>query len=1489
VFMFPGQGAQYVGMGLELYQSEPTFRAEIDRCCELLAPQLGLDLREQLYPAGLRMEDGRSRMEDRESAILHPPSSILDHTALAQPALFVVEYALARLWMSWGVQPQAMIGHSIGEYVAACLAGVFSLEDALRLVAARGRLIQQLPAGAMLSVQLPEQELRPLLNGQLDLAASNGPALSVVSGPIAAIDALERRLADQGTSCQRLHTSHAFHSAMMEPIVGAFAEEVGLVELKPPALPFISNVTGMWITAEQATDPNYWARHLRQTVRFADGLREIFAETERIVLEVGPGRTLSTFVRQSSSAAATTLVLNSLRHPQDAQSDVAFLLASLGKLWLAGLKIEWSGFYVHERRQRVPLPSYPFERQRYWVEAKANALGLAGPRMTLDKKPDLADWFYLPSWKTTMRPEPLQPGELASLSDSWLVLADESGLGQRMAQRLQQAGRPVITVLAGEQFAKVDERTYTLHPRQPQHYSALLAELRGSAQFPNKIIHFWTITPDDQSHADDGLFERMQALGLYSLIGLAQALGAEGLAAPIDIAVISNQLHDVAGNERLCPHKATVLGPCRVIPREYLQIACRSLDFIIPHMDSQLADTIIDQVLAEIRVESADTIIAYRDARRWTQTIEPIRLKRPTGSAPRLRAQGVYLITGGLGGMGLVLAEHLARSVQAKLILVGRSSLPAREEWAEWFETHAESDATSQKIRQIQDLEALGAEVLVLRGDVTSLEDMQAAVEQGLNRFGALHGVIHAAGVAGGGLIQLKMPEVVERVLAPKTRGVLALEAACRDLPLDFIVLCSSLTAMVGEFGQSDYAAANAFLDAFAHSQAARRGVFTVTINWDNWQTVGMAVNTEVPPELKLIHQQVMQGGILPAEGIQVFDRVLAQSTAPQILVSTKDLSTRIESIHALTRAMLVEAQEQTRALANRSAHARPELAIAYVAPRSEFEQHVATAWQQVLGIDQVGIHDSFFDLGGHSLLITQLLNKLHQVYQVDISIQGLFDNPTVAGMAQVIEQAYLEKAGNPEKPIKELLREVAASERQSLLEAYWKKKIATALRIELDRLPVNGSLEGYDLGSIIAEIQWDFQQDLGLQVYPHETPKLRSIRELARFTIVEIDRLAKLKQNKYTAPTSLYDQYEARSQLERRFQQPTPLKPARQNAPIVFLQSGPRSGSTLFRVMLAGHPALFSPPELGILWYDTLRDWQRSLTDPDYGHGFYWAGQGMQWTFMELLGRDSDATRAYLDELAAQEAPIHEVYDQLQRLAAPRTLVDKSPSYGMSLETLKRAEDIFAGAKHLYLVRHPYAMIESFVRIRLDKLFGPVIYGSDDVDPFVVAEKVWVTCNRNMLAFLQQVDPERQLRVYYEDLVSQPEAVMRGVCSFLGLPYDPAVIEPYDNKRQRMISGIGDPNILKHDRVDARLSEAWKKVKLPWRLGEPAHQLAAELGYELPAEAETSAPPPMETSIFDGKDAAKIARLIERAKQLSPSEVQALLEERRKTQAADT
>ncbi|AUB43286.1 Non-ribosomal peptide synthetase component F (plasmid) [Nostoc flagelliforme CCNUN1] len=325
VFMFPGQGAQYVNMGLELYQIEKTFREQVDICSEFLKPHLDLDIRNIIYP---------------DEKQINVATQQLQQTLIAQSALFVIEYASTKLWQEWGVLPQAMIGHSLGEYVAACLAGVFSLKDALELVAIRGRLIQELPSGAMLAIELSEKEVRPFLGQTLSLAAINGPNLCIVSGPAKALEELNDQLSQKDVMCLPLDASHAPHSQEMDFIIEPFKSYVEKMTLRPPQIPYISSVTGTWITTDQATDPNYWARHIRQTVRFSEGLQELFKKPERILLQVGPGRTLSAMAVQHPERAAGQIVLSSLRHPYEQESDVEFILNILGQIWLEGVGVE---------------------------------------------------------------------------------------------------------------------------------------------------------------------------------------------------------------------------------------------------------------------------------------------------------------------------------------------------------------------------------------------------------------------------------------------------------------------------------------------------------------------------------------------------------------------------------------------------------------------------------------------------------------------------------------------------------------------------------------------------------------------------------------------------------------------------------------------------------------------------------------------------------------------------------------------------------------------------------------------------------------------------------------------------------------------------------------------------------------------------------------------------------------------------------------------
>ncbi|HZR44806.1 MAG TPA: type I polyketide synthase, partial [Ktedonobacteraceae bacterium] len=683
IFLFAGVGEQYPGMAQDLYDQEQVFRTAIDHCCQILQNYLGVDFRPLLFPrhtpANLRMTtNGYMPHKDVDMRrLLNPGTSStpaaqdsLTDTALAQPAIFIVEYALAQLLMQWGLTPKAMIGYSLGEYVAACVAGVFTLEDALFLVAKRAQLIQASSGGAMLAVPLSESAIQPYLSEQISLAAVNSPLLCVLAGPLDAIKRLEMQLSEQEIISRRLETTHAFHSSMLFSLQPAMTALARQVTLHPPQLPYISNVTGTWITPKQATDPTYWAQHMCRPVRMAQGLEQLLRPDagEQLLLEIGPGQALTSMVKQHPmyTRERHALVASTLPSIYERETAVPFLMTTLAKLWLAGATIEWPRLWQPEHRQRIPLPTYPFERKRYWIDPPQRYKSLEKPSLSAPgKKAAVSDWFYVPRWE--QMPLSSQSQEKVRSQETLLVFLDHHDIGMPLIESVAQTFRQIICVEPGTQFAKLDSLHFTLRPEEQADYAKLIRELSQADLLPQKIVHLWSITGIEEQTEGPDFFEKMQRRGFYSLLFLVQALSTCTEVA-LELMVVANNVHAVSGKEMLSPEKAPLSSACMVIAQEYLNISCRNLDIELALPGSRAHRDLITQLCSELFAPNTGSTVAYRDQQRWVQTYEPWK-PAATQNPPPLRHRGVYLITGGLGGVGLVLAEHLAQSMQARLVL----------------------------------------------------------------------------------------------------------------------------------------------------------------------------------------------------------------------------------------------------------------------------------------------------------------------------------------------------------------------------------------------------------------------------------------------------------------------------------------------------------------------------------------------------------------------------------------------------------------------------------------------------------------------------------------------------------------------------------------------------------------------------------------------------------------------------------------------------
>ncbi len=975
VFIFPGIGSHYAGMGLDLYRGIPYFRREMDRCFELLNSKTSLDLKRSLYP------------ELSGDMAGSPGSGDITPIDVAQIVVFIIEYSLGSLASHWGIKPQAMIGYSFGEYAAACLAGVLSLDDALQLIVRRGELLRQAADGVMLSVPLSESKLQPFIDKSegISLSIDNGSAC-IVGGTEDAVASFELEMKRQRLLCMRLPNSRAIHSHMMEPVLEDFGKAVEAIDLKEPSIPYISNVTGTWVKGGEVTNPAYWVRHLRETVRFGAGIKELVSTDRSVFIEIGPGRDTTALVqRLAEESGKNHRVVNVMRRPESTANDVHYLMTKLGHCWLNGVSLDWEHINDTGSGSRISLPTYPFESRHYPVTTRkpgSNTNGTRAKKGGITKKSDISGWFYTPQWKRSSAPKIKNPAK----PSTWLAFIEPGGLSGQIAQRLKEAGADVVVVKSGSDYVVDSDKSFTVDVKNRNHFDTLWQDLAGRGVLPNEILFMW------------GLERKIEGKDCLSgLISLVKAIGNAHIAADHRITALTGGIHIVIGDEDTDPDYSVILAPLKVAPQEYPFLICRNIDIIPGTEDNTYYRDNIEATIREILSQESYPVAALRNGYRWLQHYEAISLKEPRQEII-LKKNGTYLVTGGLGNIGYAIAHYLIHSYGANLVLTGLTPLPEAEEWDQWLDRHEPTNKIATKILRLRELRAAAGEVLYVPVDVSDYDAMVAVVSGVERRWGPIEGVIHAAGDTGASsvcLIRDMTDDTLDMQLRPKKYGLQVLSRLFGTRNLDFFLATSSLAPILGGLGFTAYAAANGFMDFFLQTKNRAHGSCWMSVNWADWRFF------KDPLQAKGIGATGAALAISKDEGIETFRRILDNYSFDQIVVSAGDLEQRL---NAWVKLETVREEPEKAANTSQSSR-RPELDQPFAAAENSVQEILLAIWERLFGFGPLGILDNFFELGGDSLKAITVIARIHKELDVNLELIDFFTHPTVRELEFLIQR----------------------------------------------------------------------------------------------------------------------------------------------------------------------------------------------------------------------------------------------------------------------------------------------------------------------------------------------------------------------------------------------------------------------------------------------------------------------------------------------------
>ncbi|WP_442591971.1 SDR family NAD(P)-dependent oxidoreductase [Pedobacter sp. AW31-3R] len=953
VFLFPGQGTQYRMMGKELYDHVPFFKEQMDQGFLLFEKLRGQSCRHVLFE------------EEGQDDLIHA-------TQFTQPLIFILQHALAQLLMAYGVTPTQMIGHSLGEYTAACLSGIFSFEDCLSLIVKRSELMSSMPSGSMLSAGISRKEATAYLTGNVSLAAVNAPGQVVFSGATDAIEALKIQLTAAGISCALLHTSHAFHSAMQEPILEEFSKHLGKIKFGKLNIPFISNLTGEEINAAEAGSIAYWGRHLRETVNFSEGVQQLLNDEENVFLEVGTGQTLSALLKQHATSGIKFTTLNTLSPAKRKCHDLKSFNGLLGKLWELGVPVTLEKLHQDEKRQRIPLPVYSFEQPKFLAEVEA--IGNLNGTYAQESKTDTRNWIYYPAWKQT--------GAFANAKKEQqrrhiLLFSGGDAFAASLKAQLDQAGHRVTAVIAGNAYLENNVDEITIDPAIPEHYVRLCDSMASNTVFTD-VIYTWGLDVKQEQ-----VLDREQSNGLNLVyFGLVRLLNAfpVGMFKNTVMTIVSNALYKITGNEKLNHVQSLTLGLVNTIQQEY-GIFCRNIDI-------NLAEAPVETVTAGLVDEFLkgnveNRTVGLRYGQQWLRDFQ--RNEQPLDEGLNIiRHHGVYLITGGLGNVGFILAKYLLTHYDVKLVLIGRTELSAS--------VTVGTANSVDKPERLSYLQRLSPNVAYHAVDISNENEFLKLIDHIESTTGSINGVLHTAGE-----LENKYFQFIENIqtgstmeiFAAKVRGMENLYQAFKDRALDFAWITSSIATVLGGLGYSAYASANLYMEHFLASKQVQLA---------NWKILSLSALAFSEQDIKK-EGEGMRTALKPEELIQLFQWILTQEGQPVIFQSVRNLNAQVRKVYLEKRT--AGSAEQNQPLKGE----RPELSTQMIIADTNTEKKLLLIFETLFAYEHLGIEDDFFELGGDSLKAMSLLKRLKQEFDVELSMKDVFAMKTIKNIAELIDQ----------------------------------------------------------------------------------------------------------------------------------------------------------------------------------------------------------------------------------------------------------------------------------------------------------------------------------------------------------------------------------------------------------------------------------------------------------------------------------------------------